>query len=485
MRNDKFIILKVNDLDSNISGDAALIPSIALLAHIVTGLIVSVILQQYFNVDMSAKLRFLTVIAYLFAIKIPVIGVLLSIFASWVSVHVFIALATSIIDPIASFAEVNLTWLKIAVTIFFSAIVILCIYCYKSTPFGSSIIKIESPVFEEYGQRYFSDLKELFEYDKIYIIDTILISLVTYVLVGFSLPDMTAFQTLLIAIIAGLFFLVLMEFETIRKILPFCGGLLWTAIILKLLPFESWNSGNLILAGIIGSIVFLISFQTHKKRVASSTHFFKNNYTYRGYKTYKAHPSVSSVFSSFTTRITTYIASFKNFFHKSEKIYVYQQYYPRYNAAKTNFESIRSQVSGGKWVFDTVAATNSLICDLETIFSNPNATIPKEQIPEFEAKIERIETATKNLIYYQSQQTAHQSSNRQSHTEEQHRNTNTNNNRKDDSIDESLFNGCTDKESVTKRYRQLMKTFHPDNQNGDQVMTQKIQNTYEKMLARY
>lgn len=50
---------------------------------------------------------------------------------------------------------------------------------------------------------------------------------------------------------------------------------------------------------------------------------------------------------------------------------------------------------------------------------------------------------------------------------------------------DSLFNGCTDKESLTKRYRQLMKTFHPDNPNGDQEMTQCIQKTYEALQKNY
>ena len=48
-------------------------------------------------------------------------------------------------------------------------------------------------------------------------------------------------------------------------------------------------------------------------------------------------------------------------------------------------------------------------------------------------------------------------------------------------FDESLFSGCQDKEGLTKRYRSLMKTFHPDNENGDIKMTQKIQHTYEEL----
>lgn len=49
-------------------------------------------------------------------------------------------------------------------------------------------------------------------------------------------------------------------------------------------------------------------------------------------------------------------------------------------------------------------------------------------------------------------------------------------------LDEALFNGCTDESSITKRYHQLMKTFHPDNQNGDTMMAQRIQRSYESVM---
>ena len=51
-------------------------------------------------------------------------------------------------------------------------------------------------------------------------------------------------------------------------------------------------------------------------------------------------------------------------------------------------------------------------------------------------------------------------------------------------IDPSLFAGCRDKDSLTKRYRSLMKTFHPDNQDGDTEMTIKVQKTYDYMMKQ-
>lgn len=52
-------------------------------------------------------------------------------------------------------------------------------------------------------------------------------------------------------------------------------------------------------------------------------------------------------------------------------------------------------------------------------------------------------------------------------------------------IDRSLFAGCRDKDSLTKRYRSLMKTFHPDNQDGDTDMTIKVQKTYDYLMKQF
>lgn len=52
-------------------------------------------------------------------------------------------------------------------------------------------------------------------------------------------------------------------------------------------------------------------------------------------------------------------------------------------------------------------------------------------------------------------------------------------------FDPTLFAGCDSKESLTKRYKNLMKTFHPDNADGDTEMTQKIKETYEELLKEH
>lgn len=49
---------------------------------------------------------------------------------------------------------------------------------------------------------------------------------------------------------------------------------------------------------------------------------------------------------------------------------------------------------------------------------------------------------------------------------------------------QNLFDGITDRESLKKRYRDLLKIYHPDNLNGNTIMTQKIQTAYEQLLVQ-
>lgn len=48
-----------------------------------------------------------------------------------------------------------------------------------------------------------------------------------------------------------------------------------------------------------------------------------------------------------------------------------------------------------------------------------------------------------------------------------------------------LFNGCTDYESLHKRYKALMKVYHSDIENGDNEMATKINAEYERLKKKY
>ncbi len=47
------------------------------------------------------------------------------------------------------------------------------------------------------------------------------------------------------------------------------------------------------------------------------------------------------------------------------------------------------------------------------------------------------------------------------------------------------FAGINDAEGLKKRYRELMKIYHPDNQAGDTGAVQQIQEEYEELLKKY
>lgn len=48
-----------------------------------------------------------------------------------------------------------------------------------------------------------------------------------------------------------------------------------------------------------------------------------------------------------------------------------------------------------------------------------------------------------------------------------------------------LFNGCTNYESLHKRYKALMKVYHSDIQNGDTEMATRINTEYERLKKKY
>ena len=48
-----------------------------------------------------------------------------------------------------------------------------------------------------------------------------------------------------------------------------------------------------------------------------------------------------------------------------------------------------------------------------------------------------------------------------------------------------FFRGVNDTESVKKRYRSLLKIYHPDNTNGDNDLVLAINEEYERLLRFY
>ena len=49
----------------------------------------------------------------------------------------------------------------------------------------------------------------------------------------------------------------------------------------------------------------------------------------------------------------------------------------------------------------------------------------------------------------------------------------------------TFFLGVSSLSGLKKRYRDLMKVYHPDNENGDENTVLYINNEYEKLKARF
>lgn len=68
------------------------------------------------------------------------------------------------------------------------------------------------------------------------------------------------------------------------------------------------------------------------------------------------------------------------------------------------------------------------------------------------------------------------------HTTKQH---NRNNSMSDVKNDTLYFAGVNDMKSLKKRYRDLLKIYHPDNQNGDPTVSRQIQEEYDSLTRKY
>lgn len=168
-------------------------------------------------------------------------------------------------------------------------------------------------------------------------------------------------------------------------------------------------------------------------------------------------------------------------------------YYSRFTTLKNNFQIYNAHLTGtiSPELITSIITAQTAITYMNTLFEKPNARIKQSEVAQIEQLLRNIESANTLMFkHYNTTASSHTSYHSSFQDGNGHSSQNTEHSysecrQKNSDIDESLFSGCTDKESLTKRYRQLMKTFHPDNQNGDHAMTQKIQHTYEVLSKHF
>lgn len=161
-----------------------------------------------------------------------------------------------------------------------------------------------------------------------------------------------------------------------------------------------------------------------------------------------------------------------------------EQLVSSFNSAATSlYEAITRAINltksgvSSESLYDCMDQSQALFFKLETDFklqiSNIENRTSTNDIHQAYENAENIIAAVKNILqnFLNEMEKA-----KADYSAKNHKSTTTN-------IHEHLFAGCNDKESLKKRYKDLIKLYHPDNPTGDNEMTLAIKATYEKLLA--
>lgn len=153
------------------------------------------------------------------------------------------------------------------------------------------------------------------------------------------------------------------------------------------------------------------------------------------------------------------------------------------NASTSLYEAITSAINLTKSgvstesLYDCLDQSHVLFFDLETAFklqiSNIENGASANDIRQAYITAENIIVEVKNILQNVLNETE---TAKAKYSAKKNKSTTTN-------IHEHLFAGCNDEESLKKRYKDLIKLYHPDNPTGDNEMTLAIKATYEKLLA--
>jgi len=294
------------------------------------------------------------------------------------------------------------------------------------------------------------------KFNVIHVIDFIVVAIFAYLYLGSTEWELTTFMKIVIAFIVGVAFLALMMEKVIGRILQLILSVIWTIFAMLVVPFDKWTNNNIIWLTVICIVLFLIFFEVHGQGVSSFFEWLEirrkgmNTLTYLKSQGVQVHNPADP--EEMTVQVVKYYSQYMNV--QNEFNYLSKQLNDKYhvNIDETEFHKLFKLWDG---VFSYMF----------TELKHDEA----KKLEEFIATASAANDKKKQMIA-----NMRDASNRQ----EKQQGTPTQNKE----IDKELFNGCADKTSITKRYHQLMKTFHPDNQNGDTMMTQRIQKTYEAVI---
>lgn len=300
------------------------------------------------------------------------------------------------------------------------------------------------------------------KFNVVHIVDFIVIAIFTFLFLGGTAWNPTIFMKIVVAFLVGVAFLVLLMQKIIGRILQLLLGSVWAYFIMQLVPFNVWTRDNDIWLTIIDIALFLIFFELHGQGVSTFLEWLEIRRKGMNTLTYlKAH-GVTVNNPADPEQMTVQVVN----------------YYLKYLRIQDEYKKLKKEMHE-----KCHKAINPKIDEMystwDTVFSSMGNKLKKadaDLLEQFMNMVVQTNAEMKREIFYA------QIGNKNTRDTYNHQKTQQESNKQDNEIDKALFNGYEDRESVNKRYHQLVKTFHPDNQNGDTLMTLRIQKTYEAVM---
>lgn len=354
-------------------------------------------------------------------------------------------------------------------------------------------------------------------------IDTIAIIIIAYFLIKWADSNciLPTWSVLGAAIFIGIIFYHFLHQESAKYMIQAFACIFETYFIVNLLPWRNLlektcfeNINDHIYTGIISVLLYLLIFQFHDKGTSKTIKNIFEKIHRKKKTTVKSSSTASSSYREFDNTIYNNLLhalgysdnfnqlpghsfdSIEYIVSKDSYVYLFVLFSYTYVTAslRTKYtidvydqygnllETLETTVTVGK---------NEEFRDLLSLQERYHLYHCRKCDDKMEVKEQIIawKNAAKNSSETHSE-TYYQQSSSETHSETHNQQSSSETRSNQDSSsqvcnDESFFNGCTDKESLTKRYHQLMKTFHPDNPNGDHEMSQRIQNAYDTLRKKY
>lgn len=301
---------------------------------------------------------------------------------------------------------------------------------------------------------------------KISYVEAVIVLICSYSIIGNMFLLAGTIEKIIFGGVVAILYLKLLNIEYLNVVLKTLAAILWTLLVSAI--FYTFVSIGVITA-VFAVIMFILFMWLHELRfikwaksvvsIIKRILVKKEKIKFNGVKTKNPDPAYKELRNAMSLFLDTYW-KYKSYIEKSGK--QDSKLYIDTTEANSNTVSILQECANHKfyingetkqWMQYTTKVYNTLIGCMEMEMS-PSSQYTKKS----------------------SNASAGNKSN------------NTTNNtlgRKTNDIDESLFSGCDSEESLKTRYHQLMKMYHPDSQNGDTEMSQKVQRTYKELSAIY